>query len=97
MRIDLDTRLRLRSDRVTWKRAGDEVIALELEGHEYLAARDCAAELWQRLAEPVTGATLAVWLADHYGIDIERARDDVGAFLEQLGERGLLERVQVPG
>ncbi len=91
MELDLDTRVRLRSDRVTWKQAGNEIIALELEGHEYLAARDSGAELWQRLAEPVTAAELAAWLVHHYGIEAECARADVRAFLEQLRERGLLE------
>lgn len=89
--LDLDTRVRLRSDRVSWKQAGDEIIALELEGHEYLAVRDSGVELWQRLTEPVTAAELAAWLAEHYGIDADRARHDVNAFLGQLGERGLLE------
>jgi hypothetical protein len=91
MTLNLDTRLRLRADRVTWKRQGDEVIALELDGQEYLAARDSGAELWQRLTEPVTGADLAAWITDHYGIEAERAREDVTAFLQQLSERGLLE------
>jgi hypothetical protein len=90
--VDLDTRMRLREDRVSWKRAGDEIIALELEGgNEYLAARGCAAQLWQRLAEPVTGMELATWVAGHYGVAIQRACADVRVFLAELSERGLLE------
>lgn len=91
MELDPDTRMRLRSDRVTWKLAGDEVIALQLPSYEYLAVRDSGAEIWQRLTEPVTPTELAAWLADRYGIDADRAQDDVAAFLEQLRERDLLE------
>ena len=91
--LDGDTRMRLRRDRVAWRRVGNEVIALELEGDKYLSAGACAAELWERLAEPVTSEELVAWTAEHYGIEIERARSDVSAFLAQLIERGLLESV----
>jgi len=91
--VDLATRLQLRADRVTWKRAGDEVIALELDGDEYLAARGSGAELWQRLAEPVTGAELAAWMTEHYGIDLERAEADVLVFLTEVSQRGLLRAI----
>jgi hypothetical protein len=83
--------VRLRSGRVTWKLAGDEVIALQLPGYEYLAVRDSGAEVWQRLTEPVTPAELAAWRSERYCLDADRAQDDVAAFLEQLRERDLLE------
>lgn len=93
MSLDPDIRVRLASDRVNWKQAGDEIIALHLQSSEYLAVRDSGTEIWQRLTEPTTVDELTAWLTEHYGIDPDRARGDVCAFVEQLRERDLLEYV----
>jgi hypothetical protein len=92
----VEPHLRLRADRVVWRLAGDEVIALELGRSEYLAVPGSGGELWQRLAEPVTAAQLATWLAERYALDAARARGDVDAFLADLVARDLVETVPAP-
>jgi hypothetical protein len=90
---DAEIRWRLRPERVSWKRVGDEVVALDVRASEYVAVDGAGTELWARLASPVSAAELAIWMAEHYGIDVDRARQDVEVFLDELNARDLLERV----
>ena len=47
--------------------------------------------LWELLARERTAAELAVALADRFDTTAEQARSDVDAFLEKIGELGMLE------
>jgi hypothetical protein len=46
--------------------------------------------LWELLAEDRSVECLATEVAKHFGIDADRARADVLAFLDELGRIGLL-------
>ena len=48
--------------------------------------------LWRRLAEGTTREQLVEELVSAFGIDRERASEDVGRFLDELDARNLLER-----
>ena len=47
--------------------------------------------LWEALAEERTPEELAAVVADRFDVDLDRARADVQAFLEEIGRLGLLE------
>lgn len=48
--------------------------------------------VWELLAEDRTLEFLAVEVVDRFDVDLERARADVQAFLDDLGRLGLLEK-----
>jgi hypothetical protein len=83
--------MRLRQAGLTWHVAGDDVVVLDLEGSVYLKLNGSGRVLWERLAEPCTEAELTAALVAAYGIDEQRAAADVGGFLADLRQRGILE------
>jgi hypothetical protein len=84
-------KMRLRQAGLTWHVAGDDVVVLDLEGSVYLRLNGSGRVLWERLVESCTESELTAALVDQYGIDEARAAADVGGFLVDLRQRGLLE------
>jgi hypothetical protein len=85
------TNLRLRADDLSWREIDDEVIAVDVETSTYLGTNQAGALLWERLANGgATPQQLADVLVEAYGIDAERARVDVEAFVADLATRRLL-------
>ena len=82
--------LRLRSNGLFWRESGDDVVVLDSETSEYVAASGSAALLWKRLAEGATREDLETTLTERYGIAPDVAARDVADFVEQLSARGLL-------
>jgi coenzyme PQQ synthesis protein D (PqqD) len=91
--VELDQRLRLRPDAVIWREVDDQVIALVLERSEYVAPNESARELWRMLGEGSTQRRLADALSERWNVPAGQALRDVGAFVAELQERGLLERL----
>lgn len=86
--------LRLRSDRVTWRRIREEIIVLEVGRSSYVGLNPTASLLWERLAEGATPAELAALLTERFAVDAEQAQNDVARFLRNLKHRDLLESVR---
>jgi Coenzyme PQQ synthesis protein D (PqqD) len=83
--------LRLRTDDLSWREIDDEVIAVDVETSTYLAANKAGTLLWRRLGDGgATRQQLAGLLVETYGIEPERAAEDVEAFLGDLAAQGLL-------
>jgi hypothetical protein len=82
--------MQLRQDRLTWHVAGDDVVVLDLKGSVYLKLNGSGRTLWERLAEGCDHTDLVSALVAEYGIDNDRATDDVDRFLADLRGRGLL-------
>ncbi len=83
--------MRLRRDGLVWRRAGDEMLVLDLSRSEYLSANATGALVWERLAEGATRDELAQALVQRFAVDEAQARADVDRLLEQLHAEGLLE------
>ena len=83
--------IRLKSRALEWRELDGELVALEAERSLYLAANPAATLLWQRLADGATYADLCEALVSAYSIDHHVADRDVGQFLDQAREFGLLE------
>jgi hypothetical protein len=82
--------VQLRPTALTWHVVGTEVVVLDLEGSVYLKLNGSARVLWELLVDAAGTDALAAALVDAYGIDEDRARDDVDEFLGELRRRGLL-------
>ena len=83
--------LRLRSTALQRREVEGEVIALDGVHSRYLAANGSAALLWHKLAVGTTLDQLVDCMIDTYGIDRDRAAEDVESFLAELDAEQLLE------
>lgn len=79
----MDSFVRLKPG-VEWQHVDDEVVALDLGTSAYLGVNDSGAVLWPLVAAGATEARLAEELRERFLIDADRARADVGAFVESL-------------
>ena len=86
------TRLRLRDDAVRWREIDQEIVAVDLGRSDYVSTNESGVLLWRRLAEGTTREQLVEELVSAFGIDRERASEDVGRFLDELDARNLVER-----
>ena len=84
--------IRLRPEALEWRAVQDEVVAVDLSSSRYLGVNPAGAMLWGMLAEGATRTQLESQLIAQFGIDVERAAQDVDAFLARLRELALLER-----
>jgi hypothetical protein len=91
--IDLDTLL-VRSDGVVSAPMGDGMAMMDLESGQYFVLTEVAAEIWDRLAEPVPVSALCAALAGVYDVSPEQCRDEVLSFLETTHAKGLIRVVE---
>jgi uncharacterized NAD(P)/FAD-binding protein YdhS len=85
-----ETIYRLADHGLQWRKAQDEVLALDLERSEYLGINRSGAVLWTALAQGARRETLIERLVAAEAVDPQRAARDVEQFLEQLRAHGLL-------
>jgi len=71
----------------------DELVMLDQESDEYYGLNPVGAFLWDRLEEPQTVRELEAATASEFDVARDRCRDDVRAFLADLLDAGLAERV----
>jgi hypothetical protein len=84
--------IRLASDRLEWREIDGEIVLLDTEASKYLAGNRTAGALWPKLAAGATRQELLDELLAKFDVDGDTASRDLDAFLEDLAERGLLER-----
>jgi hypothetical protein len=92
----MSKRLSLRGDDLAWRTVDDELIAIDVRDSTYLSANGSGLLMWAALAGGTTEEDLVASLVEAYGIDAETAGTDVGAFLADLKERGLLDETDTP-
>lgn len=83
-------RYELDVSKVDWREVEGEIVALHHGRSAYLGINQTGAALWPQLLEGATFEDMCRTLVDRYGIDEQHARRDVTAFVEMLGEHGLL-------
>jgi hypothetical protein len=86
-----DIVLRIRADELAWRELDGSAVLLDLRSSTYLEANPTATVLWRRLEQGATRAGLIDALVEEYGITVDAATADVGAFLERCRSRDLLE------
>ena len=85
----METFVRLKPD-VEWQKVDDEVVVLDLGQSVYLGVNDTGAVLWPMVAAGSSQERLVDELTSRFGIDDDRARADVAAFVERLRSHSLL-------
>lgn len=82
--------MQLRKSDLSWHVAGEEIVILDLNGSVYLKLNGSGRFLWEQLNESTDEESLVTSLVEKYGIDDDRARSDVAAFVADLRQRKLL-------
>jgi hypothetical protein len=89
--------VQLRRDGLIWRRAGKELIALDLVSSQYFAANETAAAIWEALAAGAPAEELAAMLCDRFDVEPEVARADTDRLLDSLRAEGLIESANTSG
>jgi Coenzyme PQQ synthesis protein D (PqqD) len=84
-------RIRLREGAVHWRRVEGRIVAIDVPSREYLALNATGSCLWPALAEGATVPALVDILVERFEVEEARAAEDIGALLDDLRGRGLLE------
>src|SRR2546421_12437465 len=90
-------RLRLRSDLMEWRQVDDEIVALDLKGSVSISVTPPGAAIWPLLAEGAGREELTATILERFDVDEPTASRDLDAFLDELFDRGVLERMDAPG
>jgi hypothetical protein len=87
-----DEKLKLRTERLEFVQVDGEVVVLDSRRSLYYSVNETGGRLWTALRAGTTQTDLVRLLVEHHGVDANRARADVAAFVAQLAEAGLLDR-----
>jgi hypothetical protein len=88
--------IRLRTDRIEFVEVEGRQVVLDSRRSIYFAVNETGMQLWSALRKGTTEAELRRMLVDAHGVSEAIAAVDIAAFLAQLEEHGLLNRVTTP-
>jgi len=85
----------VRSDTVVTREIGGETIVVPVRGGVgdlagLFTFNEIATEIWKLLAEGRTVEEVTLWVEERYDVSAEQARADIGGFLEELRQQGLV-------
>jgi hypothetical protein len=83
--------LKLRADKLVWRKIEDEVVVLDTKTSLYLALNKSGALVWPLLAEGTTRDLLVEHLVGQYDVAPSVATRDIDAFLASVRDAGLRE------
>lgn len=83
--------LRLRETDLQWRAVEGEVVALDVQGSQYLGVNGSGAALWDMLAAGTTRAALVDQLQTRHALEASTAAQHVDTFLDQLRELKILD------
>ena len=72
---------------------GDEVVILSLESGTYFGLNGVAARIWSHLQKPISVLELRDAIIDEFDVDVQHCEDDLHAFLDEMVEKGLVNRL----
>lgn len=90
--LDLDSRIQRKAG-IPWKRLEAEAVILDLQSGDYFELDEVGCRIWEALDGEQTLETHAQSIAREYEADPEQVRSDVMAFVAELFQRGLVERL----
>lgn len=73
-------------------RVGEETVILHLTNGTYYGLDEVGTRVWELLQDGATLEALCATLQDDYDVALETLRTDIGAFIADLAEHGLVDR-----
>jgi len=86
----------MRSDQIMGSKMDNQLVMIDLESGNYFSLNAIAAEIWERLVEPIQVLDLCAALHERYVVSEERCLREVLALLGQMYEKNLLRLVVGP-
>ena len=90
-KVEMSEELRLRKDELEWREVEGEIVVLDARKSLYLSVSPSGAPLWTALADGATKEDLVAKLTETFGLEPDRAEQDVDSFLAMLEDQELLE------
>lgn len=87
--ITLQARIK-RSEHAISSPIADELVMFDTGAGKYYGLNEIAAEIWNRLEEPLSVEKLCDQLTDEFDVSTDQCRRDVLNFLPKLMEKGLI-------
>ncbi|RBP49934.1 PqqD family protein [Arenicella xantha] len=69
---------------------GEETVLMSLSNGEYYGINDVGSTIWNLLENSLSVQQLIIQLTDIYGISEEQCNREIGGFLDDMEEKGLL-------
>jgi hypothetical protein len=88
--MDTATRYRIRKQGISWRELDGQIVVLDLESSKYVTVNGAGAVIWERLIPGATLDEIVNELVEVFDIDVETARSDSEAFLDELRTRRML-------
>lgn len=90
MVTDFDSKISIASD-VLIRQVGDESVLLDLKAERYLGLDESGTRIWQVLLESDSVKAAYDTLLQEFDVDAEQLRNDLGAFVQELADLGLVQ------
>lgn len=71
----------------------DAVVLLHINNGQYYSLDEISTYIWEKIASPITIEDLVIDICNRYDCTKEQCLADIIQFLEQLSERGLLQKI----
>lgn len=81
------------SDEVLHSKVDDEVVLMSVANDAYIGLDPIASRIWELLETPKSLEELCALLMEEYEVDLETCIRDTLSFLEEMEEKGLMEKV----
>ncbi len=91
--VDPNLRLILGSEHIATS-IGEETAIMSIARSRYYAVGAVAGRIWELLGNPVTPREIVAILVDEYDIGEEQCLNEVGSFVSELIEEGLVVEYQ---
>lgn len=85
-----DERVKVRDGAAVWREIEGETVLLALDSSMYLALNRTGTELWPMMVRGTTYGEMTEHLVATFDVDVQRAADDVAAFVASCRQRHLL-------
>ena len=73
-----------------WRVLDNETVVVSPRDGNYCVLNGMGTIIWQLLSEQNLLGDIELYLVNNYDVSVEQAREDIGCFLTDLDQRGLL-------
>lgn len=73
-----------------WRVLNEETVVVSPTDGEYCVLNGLGTVIWQLLTENHSLVEIEAYLAENYDVSLGQAREDIGRFVAELQQRGLL-------
>ncbi len=80
----------IRNVNIAWQKIEEKVVLVSPKTMRIHIVHGCGGSIWEHLKEAKTEDELAGLICEEYDTTIDKAKDDVGEFLDKLKEEDLI-------